>query len=221
MEIKKSDRGKCGIYLIRNVINGKVYIGASLNIGDRLRFHIRALRLKLRKSENEHFINSWHKHGEHTFTYIVLEECTKDLLRSREFFWTNYYGSTNPKLGFNKRMDSENGMITHPETSARLKNSSRWNKATQEMRDAQAIITEKFWRDNPDKKTQMAKNVKLTRQEKYKFIQLNEEENTIKEYNTMEDIIKENPTYKWQNIYAVCNGYKKRIYGFKWRKELK
>ena len=32
MKVKKYDKNKCGIYLIRNLINGKVYIGKSINI---------------------------------------------------------------------------------------------------------------------------------------------------------------------------------------------
>jgi hypothetical protein len=55
----------------------------------------------------------------------------------------------------------------------------------------------------------MSLNVKLNKQKKYKFLQLAEDGTLLKVYDTVEDIIKENPTYKWQNIYSVCNGYKK------------
>lgn len=43
----------------------------------------------------------------------------------------------------------------------------------------------------------------------------------IKTFDSVEDIILENPSYKWQNIYSVCNGYKKSYMGYIWKKELK
>lgn len=221
MEIKRSENRRCGVYLIRNIINGKVYVGASTRIGARLHSHIAALRTKNLKQENEHFINSWHKHGEDKFVYVIIEECKKEQLRAREFFWTNYYKATNPKHGFNKRLDSENGMITHPETRVKLIAALTKRFENQEERDKTGKRFKKFWKDNPEAKAKMSKNVKQAKQLKYKFFKLDEDENILKEYDTVDEIINEHPEYKWQNIYSVCNGYKKRIYGFKWRKELK
>ena len=66
----------------------------------------------------------------------------------------------------------------------------------------------------------MSITLKLIKQ-KYDFLQLNEDNSLVKRYKTVEQIIQENPTFKWQNIYSVCNGYKKRMYGYKWKKELK
>lgn len=43
----------------------------------------------------------------------------------------------------------------------------------------------------------------------------------VREYNSVKQVIEENPDYKWQNIYSVCNGYKPSIYGYIWRKESK
>ena len=66
----------------------------------------------------------------------------------------------------------------------------------------------------------MSITLKLIKQ-KYDFLQLNEDNSLVKRYNTVEQIIQENPTFKWQNIYSVCNGYKKRMYGYKWKNVLK
>lgn len=41
--------------------------------------------------------------------------------------------------------------------------------------------------------------------------------NPIKVYDNMNDVIKENPTFKGQPIRGVCNGSKKTAYGFIWR----
>lgn len=221
MEVRKEDKRRCGVYLIRNTINGKVYIGASIDIRARMYAHIGALRAKRRKSENDHFINSWHKHGEAAFVYIVLEECVSTELKEKEFIWTTKYESTNPLKGFNKRTDTKGGMITHEETSIKLRASMQKRIDTPGYRDMVGKRTSDFWRDNPDKKDTMALNVKKSKQAMWRFLKMDEEGNILQTYETVEDIIKENPSYKWQNIYSVCNGYKKRIYGYKWRKELK
>ena len=66
----------------------------------------------------------------------------------------------------------------------------------------------------------MRQTLKKSKQ-KYNFIQKDKQGNFIKKWESVEKIVKSNPDFKWQNIYSVCNGYKKRIYGFKWKKVTK
>ena len=221
MKAKIQDKEKCGIYLIRNLINGKVYIGKSNNIYRRIQAHLTSLRRKSLKHENEHLINAWHKYGENSFEYIIVEECKFDELKEKELFYIKKYNSLDRNKGYNFRLDSKSGMI--PLESTRKKYSEALHKrfSKQEERDKVSIRTSKFWKDNPDKKIQMALNVKKTKQEKYRFFRMDEEENILEIFESVEEIINKYPQYKWQNIYSVCNGYKKRIYGFKWKKELK
>lgn len=221
MKIKTLDKGKCGIYIIRNIVNGKVYIGKSNNIYKRITAHICGLTARRAKEENPHFIAAWHKYGKECFAYSVLEECSTDLLSEKELYWMQYYDSVNTKKGYNKRLDSKGGMIPHKETRERLTKALHNRFSKQEERDKISRKSKAFWKNNPEKKTEMSLNVKRARQKKYKFLQLSENNDIVKIYDTLEQIIQENPTYKWQNIYAVCNGYKHRIYGYKWKKELK
>ena len=55
-----------GIYQIQNKINGKIYIGQSIDIEKRLKQHLRYLR----KSQhyNSHFQNAFDKYGENAKT---------------------------------------------------------------------------------------------------------------------------------------------------------
>ena len=55
-------KNKCGIYMILNLINGKRYIGSSIDIYNRLHEHLH--NLKNNKSHNNHLQNSWNKYGE-------------------------------------------------------------------------------------------------------------------------------------------------------------
>jgi len=221
MKAKTCDKGKCGIYIIRNIVNGKAYIGKSINIYHRIVAHICSLTVKREKEENPHFIAAWHKYGRESFAYSILEECSFSLLKERELYWINHYSTTDPTKGYNKRLDSEGGMIPHIETRKKLTEALNRRYSDPENRAKVSRKTKLFWTNNPDKKKSMADNVKLTKQKKYKFIQMLEDGSAVKEYDTIEQIIEENPTFKWQNIYAVCNGYKHRIYGYKWKKELK
>lgn len=221
MKAKIQDKHKCGIYLIKNLINDKVYIGKSINIYQRIQKHISNLRSKNLKGENTHFINSWHKYGEDSFDYIILEECKREFLKDKELYYILKYNSLDRAKGYNFRLDSESGMI--PLESTRKKYSEACHKrfSKQEERDKVSIFFTKFWKENPEKKVEMSLNLKKSKQEKYRFFKMDEEENILEIFNSVEEIINKYPNYKWQNIYSVCNGYKKRIYGFKWKKELK
>lgn len=123
---RKEHLDKSGIYLIRNTLNNKVYIGKSINIASRMYSHKRALRKNDSKSENAHFINAWNKYGEDAFEYIVLEYIDKNRIdfeefsKERELFWINCYNSVDRNLGYNLRRDSATNMMVHPETAHKL-----------------------------------------------------------------------------------------------------
>ena len=54
---RKEDKKKSGIYVIKNLINNKVYVGKAIDIYRRIKDHVTALNTK-NKNENPHLINS-------------------------------------------------------------------------------------------------------------------------------------------------------------------
>lgn len=62
-----------GIYAIKNNANGKIYIGQSTNVKDRLWHHKSAL--KNNRHENSYLQNSYNKYGADCFEFVVIEEC--------------------------------------------------------------------------------------------------------------------------------------------------
>lgn len=81
-----------GIYKITNNINGKIYIGQSVDIERRLKEH--------KRREEQQIDQAIQKYGIDNFSFDILEECDSDLLNEREEYWTKQYNSTIPN-GYN------------------------------------------------------------------------------------------------------------------------
>lgn len=86
------------IYIIRNTINNKVYIGQT-KVSLKLRFqnHLSAAR----KGKDYIIGKAIRKYGEENFYIELLEECTIEELNEREKYWILYFNSTNNKFGYN------------------------------------------------------------------------------------------------------------------------
>lgn len=74
-----------GIYQIRNLINGKRYIGSAKCFRTRWNGH----RAKLRRGSHHsrHLQSSWVKHGESAFFFEVIELCDVNQLLVKEQAW--------------------------------------------------------------------------------------------------------------------------------------
>jgi group I intron endonuclease len=72
----------CGIYRIRNTVNGKVYIGSSQCIEKRWQQH--RTDIKGKRHGNKHLQDAWRKYGAEAFVFEVVEEVAVELLIERE-----------------------------------------------------------------------------------------------------------------------------------------
>lgn len=87
-----------GIYIIKCVVNEKLYIGSSVNCRTRCKDHVRLLSKGTHG--NKYLQAAWNKYGAKNFNFWVLEECpTEDSLLVREQFWIDKYRSA--EIGFN------------------------------------------------------------------------------------------------------------------------
>lgn len=99
-------KGTCGIYIIRNTINNKVYIGQSVDMYRRMQEHIRASQPEHYSTKNSRDSKTpihlaLHKYGLQNFTMDILEKCSRNRLDERERYWIAKFQSTNPKIGYN------------------------------------------------------------------------------------------------------------------------
>lgn len=217
MKGRRIDWKKSGIYSIICTVNGKQYIGCSTNIYSRINAHKSSLNKKNLKQENSYFIEDWNKYGSNNFDYKVLEYTTENL-KDKECYYIEIFDTVNRDKGYNLRRDSsKNGMIPLEET--RKKYSEAQIKRFQNTEERKKIgeKSSKFWKEHPEIKKIMADRVSksLTR---YTIKQFTKDGKFVKKWDRVKDIIKENPTYKVHNIYAVCSGEKPSIYGYVWTK---
>jgi group I intron endonuclease len=78
-----------GIYIWKNKLNGKVYIGSSDNIKKRWKQHIQTAK----SGSNYKFHQAIRKFGEDNFDKEILELVSQNLLESREIEWIKKYNS--------------------------------------------------------------------------------------------------------------------------------
>lgn len=91
---------KCGIYIIKNDINNKVYIGQSINIHKRIQEHFWKSECNKDVSYNSILHAAIRKYGKEHFYYEILEECDESLLDTLEKEYINKYNSISPN-GYN------------------------------------------------------------------------------------------------------------------------
>jgi group I intron endonuclease len=120
--------GKSGIYKITNLINGKIYIGRSVN-------------LKSRKSKHKTSITKTiiskaiQKYGHDNFKFEVIEYCECDILVEREQYYMDLFNPYDEN-GYNLLKDSSyggwTGMFHTSETRSKMSESKKgsipWNK---------------------------------------------------------------------------------------------
>lgn len=102
----------CGIYKITNKINGKCYIGQSVNIKQRWREH-KSLINGIAGTEYSYYpiYQAFHKYGIENFQFDILEECEIEKLNIRERYWINYYKSNDSNKGYNQNSGGTDGQF--------------------------------------------------------------------------------------------------------------
>ncbi len=98
----------CGIYKITNQVNGKCYIGQSVNIARRWRDHKKTSSDASYDTYNSSLHKAFKKYGLENFSFEVLEECLQENLNAREVYWIDYFNSNNPQCGYNLTLGGDN-----------------------------------------------------------------------------------------------------------------
>lgn len=129
MEYRTSD-ALCGVYKITNNINGKVYIGQSINIQNRWKDHVNALNRK--DSSCTLLQRAWNKYKQENFSFEILELCSEDELDSVESKYIEFYDTINN--GYNIEPGGNKNKHLSEETKLKIREAHLGMKASEETR---------------------------------------------------------------------------------------
>lgn len=196
-------RGLIGVYKITNIINGKFYIGSSVDVSNRYSTH---LGRDARDYQNKHpFYSEIIKYGKENFVLELLEECDRELLIEREQY---YYDKLKPV--YNKVRPAENNFV-HKEVQ---------EKANRNSNTPELVKRRKELYNSPEY-LDLFRHMHVN---KMKSVDMIENDLLIRRFISLRDAaryISENFDYKGKNktskIKAVCDGERKTAYGYEWR----
>lgn len=97
------------IYKITNSINGKVYIGQTIqSVKDRWYRHCSNAKCLSKQEKDMHIKRAILKYGKENFSVEILEECEEKLLNARERYYICYYNSY--ENGYNSTPGGQDGV---------------------------------------------------------------------------------------------------------------
>lgn len=208
-----------GIYKITNKINGKVYIGQSLDIEYRWKRHLWA-------SDNCAIHLAMRKYGNNNFSFEVLEECDKSILNEREQYWITYYNSIVPN-GYNMTQGGsgslrrkvqcfdEQGQFVKEYSSiieAAQENNINPAKIVSCCRDSSRYFVGNYqWKYSEDDRKITPKK----KQTSHTIYQFDKNGLLLNKYSSITEAARVNNCDK-SKICACCNGRQKTAYGYQW-----
>lgn len=113
----------CGVYEIRNILNGKMYVGSSKNVERRFVIHLSQLRNC--KHHNKHLQRAFLKYGENSFEMVIIESCDSYELFERESFWIENKHAMDELCGYNiGSVGGGDNLTNHPDYDLIVENMS-------------------------------------------------------------------------------------------------
>lgn len=196
------------IYKVTCLVNGKVYIGQTVDLKARIRSHFST-------KQKYHFGFALQKYGKDNFLWEIVEECPKDMLDDREQYWIAFYNSNDSRYGYNLTIGGDNGdalvgwIRNHPEESKEFAlNASK--KATE------------YWDAHPEERVAMMKRIQplatAATMKKVRCVENGLEFQSLSEAEKW-SLSDENPVGKkcsHQHISKVCNGLRHTCGGYHW-----
>jgi len=115
------------IYLLRNLINSKIYIGQTINLKSRLSHHIKS-------KERQSITNSIKKYGTENFICEILDYANSfEELNDLEMSYISKYNSTDRLIGYNIRSGGLNSKCSES-TKIKLRQLNSGKKVSEETK---------------------------------------------------------------------------------------
>lgn len=195
MKINKENCNFPGIYVIKNLINNKIYVGKSKNCYKRLKQHLSQIKINS-LDENYHLINDFKKYGEDNFDYYIVEKIEEsdplvieNLLYEKELYWMKELNSLNREFGYNLRWDSQGKCYVSEETSQKITNrlKKEWESG---IRNDHSEKLKKYWENVSIERKNQQKEIMSKNKTKWIYIIYDPDGNLITDKGTY-DTLKE------------------------------
>ncbi len=131
-----SDFKYSGVYLLRCKVNGKIYIGQSTNINQRIKDHRCNCQNLTRNYITTRLYLAMRKYGVENFTVEILEKVEDlSLIDTREQYYLDLFTSYNNKIGYNTcpYVKSNRGVIHSDETKKKISDKKKGIKQSPEL----------------------------------------------------------------------------------------
>lgn len=161
MKPNKLLRNRPCIYAIRNLTNDKVYVGKTKCIHGRMSQYIYDFKRRSLGHINDYLYRAMRKVGLDSFEMIPLEFCNVETLAERELHWMRELKSTDRRYGYNLRMDSSTGMITHERTSKKIISNLKRQWANG-VRDEHSKKLKASWANKPEMRVEQSERMRKT-----------------------------------------------------------
>ena len=200
------------IYLHRNKINGKCYVGQT-NQKPEARWGGWGQRY----SDQEYFYRAIQKYGWDNFEHIILEEnIPQEFVDEREIYWGGYYHALAPE-GYSLHLGSYTNHIESELAKNNRSEVSQKNWENEQYRQKVIEGRKKMWEEASDEiKTKMLANLDrtgiggLAKSKKVLCVETNIVYPSTREAERQTNV-------KHNNIANVCNGKRQTAGGFHWR----
>jgi group I intron endonuclease len=169
-----ADARASGIYQIRNIVNGKRYVGSAVNLRARWRQH----QCELRKGRhNPHLQSSWRKHGAGAFVFEIIERIDDvNTLIERE---QHFIDTLHPEFNIAPVAGSNLGVKWDEQAIARMReaNKSVWQREGHREKMSLAHSGQVFTKEHRSKLSAKKKGKKLSPEHAAKVAANNAERN--------------------------------------------
>ena len=142
------------------MINGKKYIGKTKCFYTRYCQYVYDVRNSDSNRINNYLLNSFLKYGFDNFEFEVVEFCSLEQCSEKELNWILKLNTIDRDVGYNLRMDSSTGMITHELTSKKISErlKSEWESGVRKEHGVKLKASWEF-RDRDEQSKLMTKNL--------------------------------------------------------------
>ena len=191
----------CGIYMIQNLVNGKMYIGQAVDIERRWGKHRSELNGGYHR--NKHLQKSWRKYGQENFEFTIICECDESQLNTMEEYYIFELMTYDPDFGYNKTYGGGGGRPTEETIMInRESNKSAYSKpeVLAKIKGSNNGWYGKHGKDNP---------------QSIPIVQLNKDEHLVRIWESSMEAEK-NGGFGNSNINHCLKGRLKTYRGYKW-----